>query len=152
MTNRSTAIEISLGIILLALVAVLVMMSGRREPQKQAAPTATKHQKLAQETAKANSVSAIELALRSEKYVADLRMRAARVGVNCWLGMDREKYCEILTSKAEKNPKLAQAFLEAGKKGVSVHGFYAFLVGNGFVDVDATKSDDEILKFLLGKN
>jgi hypothetical protein len=50
----------------------------------------------------------------------------------------------------QKNPLLKQAFLTAKSSGVMIYLDREFKIGKGYVLIDATATDQEIINFLLG--
>ncbi len=90
-------------------------------------------------------------ALAKRAAMEALNARGESVGLSCFLSPDFA--CENLTSRAEKNPALKNAFQATQKQGVNVWPkawpwFSAGSVRTGRVDINMLTSDDAIIAFL----
>lgn len=90
-------------------------------------------------------------ALANEQARNSLLARGKSVGLRCFLSPDFA--CENLSSRAEKNPALKEAFQTTQARGVGVWPkawpwFSAGSVKTGWVDVNMLASDEAIITFL----
>ena len=90
-------------------------------------------------------------ALANKRARNSLLARGESVGLLCFLSPDFA--CENLSSRAEKNPALKEAFQATQTRGVSVWPnawpwFSAGSVETGWVDINMLASDETIITFL----
>ena len=99
-----------------------------------------------------NSDTTVAKALAKKASIEALEAEAKDVGLTCPFSWTYYS-CKKMISRAEKNPRLKEAFLNAQAKGVTVWPgmwpwFSAGSVGTGLVDVNTLASDEKIIAFL----
>ena len=98
------------------------------------------------------SGTTIAEALAKKASERAFEVQATSVGLNCDI-MFPENICKKMISRAEKNPRLRDAFLNTQAEGVYVYPeiwpwFSAGSVGTGRVGINILVSDERIVEFL----
>lgn len=93
--------------------------------------------------------SSVLVAKAKDVHFQKLNREASKYGISLW-SFDLERW-EQVKGRLLSNEKLAFAFQAAKGAGVSVFLKNRFQVGRGWVDIDTSATDEEIIEFLLGK-
>ena len=140
-----------IGLLIIAVLAVVIVVTQQDKIRfiqnlKQGGQTS-----VAAETPKAaKSVSAVDLASAQNASRQDVDRLASEVGVKClWLSVDE---CRGFIARIKGNAHLANALQYAKSKNVFVYAENKFSVKDGWVDIDISAKDEDIIKFLVGEN
>ena len=81
-----------------------------------------------------------------------VRKKGNELGLTC---ITRPEKCGEMITRAEKNPRLKEALLKAKAAKVGIHpgdwselGLFAGRIGNGYIVVNISRSDESIIAFL----
>lgn len=100
-------------------------------------------------TSTVGTVSAIDLAKMNSVNSEDIQKEVAPLGLRpLWDVVGTKNVFD----RAQKNPQLKEALMQAKSSGVTVFPYNYFEVGDGTVFIDCAASDQEIIDFLLGKS
>ena len=93
--------------------------------------------------------SSVAVAKAKWMELESLRKEASQYGIYIW-SRDVERYKQMRT-RLSSNKDLASALRAAAREEVVVYFDKEFLVTKGYVNINVDATDEEIIKFLLGK-
>jgi len=93
--------------------------------------------------------SSVAVAKAKWMELESLRKEASQYGIYIW-SRDVERYKQMRT-RLSSNKDLASALRAAAREEVMVYFDKEFLVTKGYVNINVDATDEEIIKFLLGK-
>jgi len=93
--------------------------------------------------------SAVEMARQKEAAWKQIEAKGREVGLHKGIIYDNSKYL-VFVERVKKSPRLKEAIRFARINDVDVFVSDVFKVYEGFVHIDASATDEQILEFLLG--